>query len=93
MPIVRLLSEGFISRPNVVARVVIPINVAPNNKALMTKLVFDIQKAGIAIPKDCRAIASTKDLMNPHFLASNHQMRQDGIAAKPTIIQTKVAPL
>lgn len=88
---IRLLLDGLIWRANVVASVVIPINVAPNNNALITRPVLDIKKTGIAIPMDCKIIASTNDFTIPHFFASDDQMIHDGTAANPTIIQTKVA--
>src|SRR3954451_8854061 len=90
---IRLLFVGFIWRANVVASVVIPINVAPNNNALIIKLVRDNQKTGSAILRACRVIENTNDLTNPHFLASVDQMIQDGIAPNPTTIQTNVGSL
>ena len=88
---IRLLFFELIRLANVVASVVIPINVAPNNTALTINPVLVINNTGTTMPKDCNSKATTKHFTNPIFFASEDQIIQDGIAAKPTIIHIKVA--
>src|SRR6478735_4176952 len=86
---IRLLFFGVIRLANVVASVVIPINVAPNNSALTIKPILVINNTGTTMPKACNSMVTTKHFTNPIFLASEDQIIQDGIAAKPTIIHRK----